>query len=84
MMLMLFGESGTKISNGTRYLVLGILLTFMGIVKLWFWFSGFANQFALWFGILFCSAGLYFILHGWLCRARIRDSSEDSDVPRNR
>ncbi len=59
---------GEKISSARRDLVIGALFTFMGSVELWFWIDGFGNRFALWFGVVFCSAGVYFLGHGWRSR----------------
>lgn len=78
------GESEIKISNGARLLILGALFTFMGIVKLWLWFSGVANEFALWFGLLFCSAGPYFLFSSWRAHTRTGDSTENRGTPGSR
>lgn len=56
------------IAPRTRYLLFGLVLTFTGIVKLWLWSGGSANNFGLCLGTLFTVAGPYYLWLAWRSR----------------
>ena len=60
----------------TRYLLFGLVLTFSGIVKLWLWSDGSANNFGLYLGALFTVAGPYYLWLAWRSRTKCSHKEE--------